>query len=260
MSDIKIKEKNFKSGNYSPDTIIEPYSLFAVYYDDVLDYLDFNLWSNYIKRAAKKFLISGHKVLEIASGTGHLYSLLSEHFVVTPSDNSTQMMEQAKRNYPDIDISYIDMKNFKTIDTYDIVVSFNDNINYLLNKEELSSHFESVYNCLNKNGMFIFDCTPLYNIKKNFNNKVLLKEVEGAVLRWHNSLKEEENLVYATVDIFNKDNGEIYREVHTQRIHSSNMISNLLKKTGFKNIQHYDGFSFKKAKSKSEHDHFIAFT
>lgn len=255
----KIKFRNFKKGKYKPNKFCKPYTLLPAYYDDLMIYLDYKLWAKYIREIISFFKIKGNKMLEIASGTGHLASLLYDDYIVTPSDNSDEMLYIMQMNYPYLNPVKLDMTNFTLKEKFNAAISFNDNVNYILSEEKLYSHFLSIFNVLEKDGVFIFDATPVYNIKKNFVKNILVKKINDVAIRWHNKLKNN-STVEAIIDVLHKKTGDIYRELHTQKIHESETIIFLLKKAGFKKIFQYDGFTLYPPKAQSEHYHFAALT
>jgi len=254
ISSISID--NFKDGNYPEPRKIQPYTLFSYYYDEIMDYLKYDDWYEYVILCAEFFSIKKKKLLEIASGTGHFGYLLSKNFNVTLSDNSVSMLTLVKSRYPEFKPILLDMKKFDLKKKFNIILNFNDNINYLLTDEELFSHFLCVKRHLKKSGMYLFDCTPYLNIKNNFSGKVIIKNIRDSILRWETTFNDTTGRIKARVDIYDIKSGKILREEHIQQIHQPQKIISLLKKAGFNKINHFNGFTLRPAHSLSLHYHF----
>ncbi len=254
----RVSFRNFKKGNYTPDSIAPAYTLFSKFYDETMFYLNYPVWRDYILKLTRYFDIQGTSLLELASGTGHLAKYLSGHFMVTPSDNSGQMLEKLKNNYPKFKPLKLNMCSFELEEKYNVVVSFNDNVNYIKAGEELQSHFNSVKNVLKPSGLYIFDTTPMFNIKKNFLGVPLCLKTKAGFFRWENFLNEQEKSVHSHVDMLEIGKDKIIREIHKQKIHDADLLISLLLKTGFKKVYHFEGFTMTPPIPKSEHYHFAA--
>jgi hypothetical protein len=127
-----------------------------------------------------------------------------------------------------------------------------------LTEEKLLKHFICVKNALNTPGIYIFDCTPVYNIQKNFLGKPLVKKIKQNYFRWENFLVDNNTKVLSYIDFYNKNNGKITREVHEQRIYSADTFISLLEKAGFNKIYHFEGFTMLPPEEDSVHYHFVA--
>lgn len=250
--------KSFKTGSYSPDKTVLPYTVFAEYYDCVLSYLNYRSWLRYIQKVFDFFNIQAKSILEIASGTGKLAHFLSRYYSLLASDNSDYMIQVMKNHYPELTVKKLDMKKFSLARTFDAILSFNDNVNYLQTENDLRSHFSCMRNHLSENGLFLFDCTPTYNIKKNFLKKPLIKKMGDKVIRWTTYLMENDTVIQVNIDILDLRTGEILREEHVQYIHSPDMLIGLLKESGFKKVLVFDGFTLNLPHTESEHFHIAA--
>jgi len=124
-------------------------------------------------------LPKGAKVLDIGSGTGHLtHFISSQGFQVTGLEPSENMLEFAKKNFPDIRFvqgisSSMPFEN----DTFDLVLAFE--VFRYLDKKENEKTFTEVRRILKNDGKFFFTQVnkyagdfyyPFYYIKKIFYN------------------------------------------------------------------------------------------
>ena len=67
---------------------------------------------------------TGEYILDIGCGTGHLtHDIASAGANVIGIDSSAEMIEQAHRNYPDLDVRVADARSFRTPDVFGAVFS-----------------------------------------------------------------------------------------------------------------------------------------
>lgn len=204
---------------------VKEYEYLAKYYDYLLgDEEAFNFWLEYIN--AKDY----HTVLELASGSGVLASILKKQGKeVTASDISKEMKEVATNNF-DGEYLILNMIDFDLHKKYDLILCVCDSINYLY-EEELEQMFKSVYKHLNDGGRFIFD---MHNPKrlKEFDEEYI---EEGQI---------DENVYYQWTinsDTFDRTVNEHFtfytpegmiQEQHTQNVFEVDDVKNKLENVG----------------------------
>ena len=130
------------------------YEEFALYYDELMDDVDYKGWFLYIKDIFTRFDIEPKEVLEMACGTGNLtYYLCKEGYNVTGFDMSEEMLSIAYNkllHFKNLKLLKQNMNDFKMSKQFDSIVSICDSINYILNKDELLKIFKNVYEHLKK--------------------------------------------------------------------------------------------------------------
>lgn len=204
---------------------VKEYEYLAKYYDYLLgDEEAFDFWLEYIN--AKDY----HTVLELASGSGVLASILKKQGKeVTASDISKEMKEVATNNF-DGEYLILNMIDFDLHKKYDLILCVCDSINYLY-EEELEQMFKSVYKHLNGGGRFIFD---MHNPKrlKEFDEEYI---EEGQI---------DENVYYQWTinsDTFDRTVNEHFtfytpegmiQEQHTQNVFEVDDVKNKLENVG----------------------------
>ncbi len=145
---------------------IEPYQRLAAYYDQLMDYIDYDIWVADIELLVKPFS-PGSNWLDISCGTGSMAIRLARNGrKMTAVDLSQPMiklsMEKAKKADVQIDFQVGDMVSYSADQLYDVIINLHDGLNYLLNVTDIQSFMDHTYNLLSPGGILLFDVvTPL---------------------------------------------------------------------------------------------------
>ncbi|KAA3641631.1 MAG: class I SAM-dependent methyltransferase [Bacteroidetes bacterium] len=104
-------------------------------------------------------LFSKHKkdirtMLELGSGGGNNAFFLKQHYQLTLTDLSPQMIEVSKKLNPECEHFVGDMRYLDLNKTFDAVF-IHDAIMYMTNERDLSEVFANAHRHLNKNGMLL---------------------------------------------------------------------------------------------------------
>lgn len=227
------------------------YKEFSQIYDLLMD-VDYEKWTSFIIRR----LNGKRKILEAACGTGSMTNLLAhKNYKLTAFDLSEDMLmrayEKLGRN-PMAKLLNQNMVNFKIDDKFDASICSCDGINYL-NKEDLRSYFKRTYEHLNKNSKFIFDMSTKYKYEEVFDATYVYDD--GNIFYvWENEIIEDVGIVNIEINFFIKDTLNKYQRIteeQIQYVHTISEILNLLKDTGFKDIEIFDDYNEKKYSEKS---------
>lgn len=112
----------------------------------------------FINNANKKFLNGkAKKLLEVGFGKGPLISSLNRKYLVSGVDKSKENVLSARKNYPQGRYFKADMRNFKTNEKYDMIVSIcsidhGDDL-----RKEFAKTIKNMGRHLNNKGILIFD-------------------------------------------------------------------------------------------------------
>jgi cyclopropane fatty-acyl-phospholipid synthase-like methyltransferase len=96
-------------------------------------------------------------LLELGCGTGSMLKLLSERYIVSGVDRSTEMVQIAMRKVPNAHYFVEDMTAFQTNQTFDVIICVFDSINHVIEFENWQRLFTNVKKHLNDGGLFVFD-------------------------------------------------------------------------------------------------------
>ena len=95
-------------------------------------------------------------VLDLGCGNGALTKALQEKgYIVKGMDASKELLDIARKNYPDIEFVQGDATHFDSSEPFDVV--FSNAVFHWIDKERQRDLLKCVYNALKKNGQFIFE-------------------------------------------------------------------------------------------------------
>jgi SAM-dependent methyltransferase len=220
---------------------MQGYKEFSQIYDLLMD-IDYEKWTSFIIDKLK-----GNKILEAACGTGGITKLLAErNYKVTAFDLSEDMLMRAYeklKHSPMVRLLNQNMVDFQISDKFDAAICCCDGVNYL-NGEEARLFFERIYGHLAEGSKFIFDISTNYKYEKMFNDTYVYDDGDIFYV-WENE-SDGNGIINIEINFFIKDTINKYHritEVQTQYVHGTDEIYNLLKNTGFENIEIFDDYN-----------------
>jgi trans-aconitate methyltransferase len=137
----RMEQKSFKHSDEILDALISMDG-----FDSPLSIVSHINWKDYTLSLAKKMKIEkGESVFEIGCGAGALlYSLFLEGYKVGGIDYSVNMVREAKKYLPRIDISVGEATTCSTDETYDAVIS-NSVFSYFTNYDYAKAVMEKMF-------------------------------------------------------------------------------------------------------------------
>lgn len=98
----------------------------------------------------------GSSVLDLGCGNGALTKTLQQKgYAVKGLDDSRELLDIARKNYPDIEFIQGDATDFVLSEPVDVV--FSNAVFHWINQDRQRDMLKCVYNALKKNGQFIFE-------------------------------------------------------------------------------------------------------
>jgi SAM-dependent methyltransferase len=189
----------------------------------------------------KHSLTHSHTVLNLGCGTGKHDNLLAEKgYKMTGVDFSTDMLDIARDNYPNIDFHEGDIRTLKLNKTFDVVLSLFHVISYQTLNKDIYDAFLTAKQHLKVGGIFIFDFWYGPSVIAEMPS-TRTKEVEDEKLKIVRYTTPEifpnENRVdvHFDVEITNKQTEEVtkLKELHQMRYLFLPELRQLLNTTGF---------------------------
>ena len=247
------------------------YSAFAYVYDELMDNVPYDAWTEYLIGLLKENGVVEGLVCELGCGTGQMtrrlaaagYDMigidLSEEMLDVAREqeygayegDSEEIDEEEDTTEPSILYLQQDMREFELYGTVSAVVSICDSMNYMTSDEDLLSVFRLVNNYLDKDGVFIFDMNTEYKYKELMGDTTIAENREDVSFIWENLYDEEKRLNEYCLTLFAKaetededEEGpalyEKYEEVHLQRAYPLAEVKRLLAEAGMTFVAAYD--------------------
>lgn len=244
---------------------MDSYIEFASLYDRLMDDIDYEKWYKYLEEIFKRY-DKPNNILEMACGTGNIsYFLAKARYQVTAFDLSNEMLSIAYNKLNEFDnvkLLQQDMRDFKINDKFDCILAICDSINYITETNDLLDTFKSVYNHLDKDGIFVFDINSYYKLKNIIGNNTFVEDRDNIFYTWQNYFDEDSNICEFYLTFFESEDGISYSrfdEVHMEKAYEVDEVVTLLKDAGFKNVDCFDAFTFNPVYEKSERINFVAY-
>jgi len=231
-------------------------SFFGRRYSQVFDLImkdvPYESWASYILDIAKSYAIHPLTILDIGCGTGTLISHLAGCGIhCTGVDQSLYMISQCRRNCQDIrpHPAFFCQKSWNLklpYKSFDIIYSFFDTINYIIDEQLLLKTFQSVAHLLNKNGIFIFDVATEYAFQNRLIDQANLIQSQKIYYQWSSSYNPQTKIcmIELRFDTIGTQKSK-FSEIHFQRAYSTKEIIDNLNASGLRVFDIYDAFSFK---------------
>jgi len=230
------------------------------YYDLVMADFDYQELVDYLDDLIIEAGGERTNILDIACGTAQeLVFFLQLGYKVNGLDLSKNMIEVAKEKLFYVNFQQADMSNFKTENEkkYDNVICTFDSINYLLTEKKISGCFNSVYNSLTDNGLFLFDFNTLYGLLNEWNG-TKLEEGRGYYIAYESTFDYDKTVLSTKMKFFIKEEDGRYlsfEEIHKEKGYTKQYIKMKLEQAGFKVLKIVP-FLKKKGSSKTEFDRY----
>lgn len=230
------------------------YSYLAPLYDKLMEDVDYESWADYIDEIIQEHHPKAEKILELACGTGSVAISLDElgYYSILASDLSPQMVEvgitKALKANADVRFTTLDFMDIDLEESFDVVFSVFDSVNYLQSEEEILKMLSECERVLNPDGLLIFDfSTPLNSLEAvNYLNN---EEAEVKDLRFFRTSEYDPHLQIHTntfeIERLSQDKKQVldrFQEVHKQRIYTLEEMLSILKQTPYNLVAKYGDF------------------
>jgi ubiquinone/menaquinone biosynthesis C-methylase UbiE len=232
----------------------DPYKIVSEIYNHIMKTIGYHEWGKYISSIKEFYAPEAKLILEIAAGTGKLAEYLNAVFPsITLLDISQSMISLADKSFKRV---CADMKLLPFKNKYDFIYSTFDSINYLKNKEDLLNYFNEVAFTLTDNGIFTFDASLENNSIKNVTRLSRKGKYKGKLFVQKSTYDFENKIHYNKFKV-KFESGEIFEEIHSQKIYDFEIYFELAEKAGLKVLACFDAFTYEDANKDSERIQFI---
>jgi SAM-dependent methyltransferase len=143
------------------DPALMAYEAFAAIYNEFNASNDYEMWLGraLLPELQNHGLQDGGRALDVGCGTGRAFGpLLRRGWRVCGCDLSPAMPSvAAEEGGGDVELHLADMRRLPDIGDFDLVLSLNDSVNYLLGDEDLAVALTGMRANLAKDGLLVFD-------------------------------------------------------------------------------------------------------
>ncbi len=239
----------------------EQFDEIAFLYNELMEGVPYNEWVKYLHLILKKLECKPKTILDLCCGTGTVSRLLANYgYKVAGVDISSEMIRIAKKQSDaekiNVDFYTQSAVNFEINKTFDLIVSFFDSLNYILEIEDLQSCFHHVYKHLNSGGYFIFDVNTRLALETGLFNQHNQGSSSPVIYKWVSSFDRETSLCAIEMNFTYHDNIKKHI-VHYQRAYEIADIIAMLNAASLDIIAIYDAYSFRRINSKSDRAFFV---
>ncbi|MEJ6952383.1 class I SAM-dependent DNA methyltransferase [Natronospora cellulosivora (SeqCode)] len=236
---------------------------FATIYDDIMGGVPYTIWYDYLHDIMNYYQFEAKKVLELACGTANMSLLFARNaYQVSGLDISNEMLSIAAKKIESagqsIDLIQGDLKDFNLKDKFDLVFCLFDSMNYILDINSLQKVFQNTYNVLKKDACFIFDMNTINRLMSIKEGTTVLNGDNYSCI-WEDIVDKTNGLWKVKLKIYLYDKGDYFEEFHQERGYPIRDVIQSLKKVGFKQVDVYNAYTFKKAKEKDNRIYYVAF-
>jgi SAM-dependent methyltransferase len=167
------------------DPALAAYEAFAAVYNDFNHPNDYEMWlgRTLLPVLRKHGLREGGSALDVGCGTGRAFQpLLQRGWRVQGCDLSPAMLEGAAQAGGDsVALRVADMRELPHMGNFDLVLSLNDSVNYLLGDEDLVLALAGMKANLAADGLLLFDVNSRSTYEHGYTE---VREVEHEGSRW----------------------------------------------------------------------------
>lgn len=227
------------------------YQGLARMYDKLMEGVDYEAWAQYIKALAERYQKETASVLDIACGTGSTSIPLARlGWRVTGVDISLPMLQQARRKAAEANLEIIflqqDIRNLELAREFDLITCFQDGLNYLLSSVEIEQAFNSIYQKLSSEGLFIFDLNLVEKYSPAANGETSFVDTEEFSLVYETGYLPEQEVWEIKVTGFVREDQRYvkFQELHREKHHHLESVRSSLASAGFKVRDIFEAFSF----------------
>ncbi len=172
--------------------------------------------------------------LDLACGTGILCEILHKQGIrAWGMDYSSGMIDIARQGSPEIHYDVADMVLYRPEKQFDLVTCTGDAVNHIANLSDVEKIFENVHAYLSPGGYFVFD---LLNEREVSTSEPFEMDFTDTTRVWFQMTRPGADKVNLKIRVY-EQGGLAFEENIRETIHDPNVICDLLRRCGFREVR-----------------------
>lgn len=244
-----------------PETHTSQFGRIAGYYDDLMAGVPYRLWVDYLEALLARIDYHPRTVLDVACGTGNVSEILAQRgYEVVGVDISPDMIDIARTKLGGVEYRVQDMAELNLGRRFDLAISLFDSLNYITDVDRLARGIRRVNEHLNDGGVFIFDVNTIYALSHHFFDQANLSSDRYPKYIWNSDYDHATRIcrVNMTFEVLENGDPVQFKEVHVQRGHSLEELSQMLLDANFEVVELLHAYRFRKPSRRSDRVFYVA--
>ncbi|MCX7600252.1 MAG: class I SAM-dependent methyltransferase [Armatimonadetes bacterium] len=221
----------------------------ADYYDYLMRAIPYGQWVDYVEALLSRHGLQARRVLDLCCGTGKVGSeMLRRGYEVYGADLSEKMVRHCRRQQPPLPAAVMDASALGLrSNSFDLVVSLYDSLNYILDPAKLACCFCHVHRILKPGAAFVFDMNTTYALAAGFFAQSNLGSGDPLEFEWRPQWDSSTRICRVDMRFCWRDGSreKVFHETHYQRAYEIEEIENMLVAAGFAETHIYHAYSFR---------------
>jgi SAM-dependent methyltransferase len=197
-----------------------------------------------------------HSLIDLGCGSGeHIASLKRAGYSVKGIDSSEQMLQVARKRFPECQFAQGTLQNFQNEQQVECITCLFGTFNYLIADEDIRKALKNIHSLLKTGGIAIFEVwnsSPIRKIQRKPIGPVSMSKIGNVVVKRNRGFKisssnpgeKGENIVEVNF-IFHLDE-KVVKDKHIMRVFSLEELKGFLEESRFQILEIYGGFKMQK--------------
>lgn len=224
------------------------YEQFANAYDRLMADMPYPEWIRWTKDRCRQYGVEPETIVELGCGTGEIsLRLAREGYQVYGIDLSEDMLaiaqskaeQQKSTGGGSVTWIHGDMRNWSLPQQAELIVSYCDCFNYLLEMDQIEASFRRAYEGLAPGGLFLFDMLSASVYEAYAALQPFILNEDDISYIWTCELNDDRSEIQHDLSIFMQQANGDYRKIeesHVQRAYDISELRACLEAVGFADV------------------------
>ena len=228
----------------------DAFTAVAPYYDALMCAVPYRGWVDYIEAILARLEYRPNDVLDLCCGTGKVGAEMARRgYHAVGVDLAEGMIRCCHEREPLMPAAVMDATKLGLRpESFDLVVSLYDSLNYITDPEGLQQCFIGVARALRTGGLMIFDMNTARALRIGLFTQTNASTREPLMYRWESHWDEARKLCRVDMHFQWRGPGERvqFSETHYERAYEEDEVREMLAAAGMETVQVYDAYSFRR--------------